>query len=138
MTNNASVLESFFPNESGHLDIYDRYAMSHGVPRDEAKIRILRFIYGAGPTISRDNFQLQNFAMLYGVPAPAPNETKYRFLGRIFGYPECCIDQFESDCAAGRHPAKLRKAYQGFVPCDKCQPIAESQGRAILIGRNYE
>lgn len=46
---------------------------------------------------------------------------KHWVLGIVEGYPICCIRAFARDMDAGRSPALLRRADDGFVPCEKCQ-----------------
>lgn len=50
-----------------------------------------------------------------------------RMLGGLFGYPLCCIEQYIADGGAGR------PRISGLVPCDKCLPLATSQGANALI-----
>jgi len=44
----------------------------------------------------------------------------WRTLGRIYGYNSCCIDEYISDCLHGDIPSKLRRSFNGYVPCSKC------------------
>lgn len=60
-------------------------------------------------------------------------ESKYMFpmhieLGRMYGYPECCIQQFAKEALLGMPVALVRSLkhkklipnFLGYVPCDKC------------------
>lgn len=51
----------------------------------------------------------------------------HRELGRFFGYPKCCIEQFVRETLMGISSAVYREAVHGkpivgveYVPCDKC------------------
>ena len=42
-------------------------------------------------------------------------------LGKYYGYPQCCIDQFVKETEKGIMSGKLRNIpsnYTGFIPCD--------------------
>lgn len=54
--------------------------------------------------------------------------AKYRYWGRYYAIPECCIDQFTEDVLAGRSPVNERGRIDGedngWVPCDACLLVA--------------
>lgn len=51
----------------------------------------------------------------------AKSQTDYwRVIGTLYGYKKCCIDEFIKDNLAGNNPSKLRKSYNGFIPCKHC------------------
>lgn len=61
-----------------------------------------------------EGIRIANAADLHG-------EVRYRVMGRLFGYPECCIDQFVSDFTAGILPGAERGSTAGgWVPCARC------------------
>lgn len=58
----------------------------------------------------------------------------WREWGEYFGFPECCIQQFEKDFCA-----QVKRNYPngpwlgtGYVPCDCCAPKAEPNFRAFV------
>lgn len=64
-----------------------------------------------------------------------------RKLGKRFGYPACCIEQYAQDIAALRYPAVLRGSVHphhtpsgrpaslgSYVPCSACIPKAQAAG----------
>lgn len=72
-----------------------------------------------------------------------------RQAGRLFGYPECCVEAFAADRAAGRSPEeRLGRVLaqgaapeddaaffvRGFVPCRPDCPEAAALGRRLLDG----
>ncbi len=50
----------------------------------------------------------------------------WKRMGALYGYPECCITQFTTDCCAATKAAYPRAAWSksGYVPCMKCVPRA--------------
>lgn len=45
--------------------------------------------------------------------------------GRYFGYPDCCIRDFESRSRAPKEPRKLHGT--GYIPCPTCNMKSEEE-----------
>ncbi len=52
-------------------------------------------------------------------------QTYIQYMGKYFGYPDCCIKEFEAMIPVFMRPKVVQEANStvqdcGFVPCEKC------------------
>lgn len=59
--------------------------------------------------------------------------TRWPLIGKYYGFPQCCIDEFESGLSMG----KTRKFEgTGYIPCEKCNENVEKDELIKYINEN--
>lgn len=72
------------------------------------------------------------------------NPNKHPNLGKYFGYPECCINEFKKCCInkfrkSEHTKIKIPGNHTGFIPCEKCSLLVIKGEKKIsdLITNRY-
>lgn len=91
---------------------------------------------------SIDNVQKDDFYKVINVynsadelveSIPVRSKIQYwRELGRINGYPPCCVEEFINDKLAGRNPS-VRGSSNGYVPCSECKNKETNSNECIVV-----